>query len=192
MNRAGNHIRKHRFPNPAWPEPSGWGKLGGRETPSVAAAAERRSVVRRYASEIAGQLGCVARVIIPGRVLDVCHAAARERALHCAGSRCFALGVFAEPRRDAIGDQAVQLAREAGLEVEFIRRKDFRKEDRVAEVLARRGPQPGLVPVFWAMEPCPGFRPWQDPARGRTGVQMTQGKCLHFCFDFVHERLGRC
>jgi hypothetical protein len=42
------------------------------------------------------------------------------------------------------------------------------------------------------MEPCPAFRPWHDKASGRTGVKLTKGKCLHFYFYFVHERLGLC
>lgn len=153
---------------------------------------EERSLVSRYASLIAGQLGCFDRVIITGSLLDVCHPAALERQLYFAGIRCFDLGVFAEPLRDALRDHALALARAAGLEIEFIQRRNFRKEDRVAEVLARRGSQPGLVHVFSAMEPCPAFRPWHDKASGRTGVKLTQGKCLHFYFYFVHERLGLC
>ena len=146
----------------------------------------------RYASQIAGQLGCFDRVIITGSLMDVCHPAALERQLHFAGIRCFDLGVFAEPLRDTLRDHAMKLAREAGLEVEFIQRKNFRKEDRIAERLARRGPQPGLVHIFSAMEPCPAFRPWHDKTSGRTGVKLTRGKCLHFYFYFVHERLGLC
>ncbi len=158
------------------------------ETTPAPAAGESSSLVARYASQIAGQRGCFDRVIITGSLRDVCHAAALERQLHWAGIRCFDRGIFAEPRRD----HAAQLARKAGLEVEFIARKNFRKEDRVAEVLARRGPQPGLVHVFSAMEPCPAFRPWHGKATGRTGVKITQGKCLHVYFYFVHERLGLC
>jgi len=75
-------------------------------------------------------------------------------------------------------DHAVALARAAGLAIEFIQRRNFRKEDRVAQVLARRGAQPGLVQVFSAMEPCPAF-----PALARQGQraqrrQTHQGKCL--------------
>jgi hypothetical protein len=162
------------------------------ETTPAPATAESSSLVARYASQIAGQLGCFDRVIITGSLLDVCHPAALERQLHLAGIRCFELGRLAEPLRDALRDHAVQLAREAGLEVEFIPRKNFRKEERIAELLARRGSQPGLVHVFSAMEPCPAFRPWHDKATGRTGVKITQGKCLHFYFYFVHERLGLC
>jgi hypothetical protein len=162
------------------------------ETTDDTPASEPISLSSRYASQIAGQLGCFDRVIITGNLLDVCHPGALERQLHFAGIRCFDLGLFAEPLRDAIRDHAVTLARAAGLEVEFIQRKNFRKEDRVAEVLARRGDHPGLVHVFSAMEPCPAFRPWHDKSSGRTGVKLTQGKCLHFYFYFVHERLGLC
>ena len=153
---------------------------------------EESALVSRYTSQIAGQLGCFDRVIITGSLLDVCHPAALERQLYFAGIRCFDLGVFAEPLRDALRDHALGLARAAGLEIEFIQRRNFRKEDRVAQVLARRGSQPGLVHIFSAMEPCPAFRPWHDKASGRTGVKLTQGKCLHFYFYFVHERLGLC
>lgn len=162
------------------------------ETTSAPAASESSSLVSRYAAQIAGQLGCFDRVIITGSLMDVCHPAALERQLHFAGIRCFDLGIFAEPLRDALRDHAVKLARAAGLEVEFIQRKNFRKEERIAELLARRGPHPGLVHVFSAMEPCPAFRPWHDKTSGRTGVKITQGKCLHFYFYFVHERLGLC
>ena len=60
------------------------------------------------------------------------------------------------------GHHAVRLAREAGLAVEFIQRKHFRKEERITEPLARRGPHPGLVHVFSAMEPCPADRGLAD------------------------------
>jgi hypothetical protein len=137
-------------------------------------------------------LGCFDRVVISGTLLDVCHPAAWERQLDFANLRCFDLGRFAEPLRDAMRDPAVTLARSAGLEVEFIQRRNFRKEDRGAEVLARRGSPPGRVPVFSAMEPGPAFRPWHDKPSGRTGVKSTRGQCLHFYFYFVHERLGLC
>ena len=86
--------------------------------------------------------------------LEACHPAALERQLHFAGIRCFELGLFAEPLRDARRDHAVKLARDAGLEGQFIQRRNFREEDRIAELLARRGSQPGLVHVFSAMDPC--------------------------------------
>ena len=162
------------------------------ETTISPTAPESSSLISRYASQIDGQLGCFDRVIITGSLQDVCHPAALERQLHCANIRCFDLGLFAEPLRDAMRDHAVTVAHDAGLEVEFIQRRNFRKEERVAEILHRRGDHPGLVHVFSAMEPCPAFRPWHDKKSGRTGVKITRGQRLHFYFYFVHERLGLC
>jgi len=42
-------------------------------------------------------------------------------------------------------ENAERLAAEAGVEIEFIRKRNVRKEDRVKAVLARRGEHPGLV-----------------------------------------------
>jgi hypothetical protein len=58
-----------------------------------------------------------------------------ERQLHSANIRCFDLGQFAEPLCDALRDHALTLACAAGVEVEFIQRRNFRKEDRIAEIL---------------------------------------------------------
>jgi hypothetical protein len=56
----------------------------------------------------------------------------RWRQQHFTGIRCLDSGVFAKPQRDALRDYVVKLAREAGLEVEFIQRKNLRKEARIA------------------------------------------------------------
>lgn len=148
--------------------------------------------VQRYAGQIAGQLGCWDRIVVTGTLLDVGYSGALEKRLWQEGIRCFDLKVFAEPLREAMRDHAIQLARAAGLEVEFIPRKNFRKEDRVVEILSRRGTAPGLVHVFSAMEPCTTFQPWHDKKSGRTGIKPTSGKCLHFYFYFIHQRWGLC
>jgi hypothetical protein len=44
------------------------------------------------------------------------------------------------------------MATDAGIQIEFIRKRNFRKEDRVKEILAKRGEQAGLVCIFAAME----------------------------------------
>ena len=148
--------------------------------------------LERYAGQIAGQLGCWDRLVITGSLSDVGYSGALEKQLRQDNVRCFDLKQFAEPLREAMRDHAVKLTRTAGLEVEFIQRKNFRKEDRITEILAARGDQPGLVHVFSAMEPCTTFQPWHDKKSGRTGLKPTSGKCLHFYFYFVHERWGLC
>lgn len=148
--------------------------------------------VQRYAGQIAGQLGCWDRLVVTGTLLEVGYSGALEKRLRQDNIRCFDLKIFAEPLREAMRDHAIQLARAAGLQVEFIQRKNFRKEDRITEVLARRGTDPGLVHVFSAMEPCTTFQPWHDKLSGRTGIKPTAGKCLHFYFYFIHQRWGLC
>ena len=160
------------------------------ETTDIPVASEPGLRSSRYASHIAGQLGGFDRVVLTGHWLDGGHPAALERQLHANPLRCLELGLFAEPLRDALRDHALTLARAAGLAGAFIQRRNFRKEDRLAEILHRRGAPPGLVPVFSAREPCPAFRPWHDKKSGRTGVKLTQGQGLHFDFYFVPERLG--
>ncbi len=158
---------------------------------AVVTAAEPGALISGYAAPIAGQLGGFDRVSLTGPLLDVGHPAAVERPLPAANFRCFDRGLFAEPLRDALWDDARTRARDAGLEVAFLPRRNFRQADRLAALRQPRGDHPGLGPVFSARAPGPAFRPWPDKPSGRTGGKRTQGRCLHFDFHFVQERLGR-
>jgi hypothetical protein len=89
--------------------------------------------------------------------------------LYREGIRCFDIGQFAEPLRERIRDSALEQARAAGVEVEYLSRsKGLRKEELVAKVLARRGNHPGLVHVLQVMEACTTFKPWHDKKTGKT------------------------
>jgi len=99
---------------------------------------------------------------------------------------------FAEPFRNRIRENAKKMAAEAGIEMEFIRRRNFRMEDRVKEILAKRGEHTGLVCIFSAMEPCPTYKPWHNKQTGKTFPIQDEGKCLHYYFYFVDEDLGLC
>jgi hypothetical protein len=159
-------------------------------TAPSSAPREQELLTQRYAAHIVGTLGCWDRVIITGTLTDVCHAGAVEARLRREDIRCFDLKVFAEPLRNQVRDHAILTARTAGLTIEHVERRNFRKEDRVAEVLRQRGDTPGLVHVFSAMEACQAFKPWHDKATGKTGLRPTGGKCLHYYFYFLHPRLG--
>jgi hypothetical protein len=149
-------------------------------------------LTERYADKIQGVLSCLDRVIITGTIPEISHAEAMTSYLYSKKIRVFDYTKFAEPLRDQIRLHAEGLAREAGLEIEFIRKADFRKEQRVKEILAKRGNHPGLVHIFSAMEPCPSFKPWHDKKTGKTFLKYTDGKCLHYYFYFLHEDLGLC
>jgi hypothetical protein len=96
------------------------------------------------------------------------------------------------------------MAAEAGIEIEFIRKRNVRKEDRGKETAARRGEHPGLVCILPAMEPCStykpgipsdrssslGCKPWHDKQTGQTFLKPGDGKYPHFYFHFIDEELG--
>jgi len=149
-------------------------------------------LTERYASKIRGVLSCFDRVVITGTIPEICHAQAMTNHLYSQNIRVFDYTQFAEPLRDEIRNHAEGLAQENGLEIEFIRKKDFRKEERVKKIVAQRGDHPGLVHIFSAMEPCPSFRPWHDKRTGKTFLKSTEAKCLHYYFYFIHEDLGLC
>lgn len=149
-------------------------------------------LTERYADRIQGVLSCLDRVIITGTIPEIGHAEAMTSYLYSQKVRIFDYTRFAEPLRDEIRLHAERLAQEKGLEIEFIRKADFRKEQRVKEILIKRGNHPGLVHIFSAMEPCPSFKPWYDKKTGKTFLKYTDGKCLHYYFYFFHEDLGLC
>jgi len=99
---------------------------------------------------------------------------------------------FVKPLTEAIKSNAEALAAAAGLQVDYIRKKNFRKEDKIKAVLKERGNQPGLVWIFSALEPCTTYQPWHDKGSGRTYLRFDDGKCLHYYFYFLDEELGLC
>lgn len=148
--------------------------------------------IERHAAKIRGTLSCFDRVVITGTLPDICHPAAMARHLTIQGMRLFDYPRWAEPFREELRAHAERLACEHGLEIEFIRRNNFRKEERIKAIIAQRGDHPGLVHIFSAMEPCPSFRPWHDKRSGKTFLKATEAKCLHDSFYFIHEALGLC
>jgi hypothetical protein len=93
--------------------------------------------VERHRDQIAGVLSCFDRVIITGTLADTAHAEAMVRHLNTHHTRLFDYTQWAQPLRDEIRRNAERLAKEAGLEIEFIRRLGaFRKEARIKEILA--------------------------------------------------------
>jgi hypothetical protein len=149
--------------------------------------------IERHADKIRGVLSCFDRVVLTGTLPDLCHADAMARFLGARQIRLFDYPRWAEPFRDTIRTRAEQLAQQAGLTIEFIRRlKAFRKEERIKAVLAQRGDHPGLVHIFSAMEACPSFKPWHDKRSGKTVLRGTEAKCLHYYFYFIDKALGLC
>lgn len=146
------------------------------------------SLIDRYSDQIAGVLSCFDRVLIRGSLVGVHYPGAVGKWLkeHRIPTRDFPR--WAKSLADLIRANAERVALEHGLEVEFIRKKDFRKEDRIAEILRRRGDHPGLVHVFSAMEPCRTYRVAKNG--DRTWLVADGGKGKHYYFYFIDPELG--
>jgi len=150
-------------------------------------------LTERYATQIAGVLSCYDRIIITGTLPGVCFAEGMATYLRLHHIRLFDYPRFAEPLREEIRENAERIAREHGLEIEFIRSVHaFRKEGRIRAIIQQRGNHPGLVHVFSAMEPCPAFTPWHDKVTGKTTLRYKDGKCLHYYFYFLDTEFGLC
>ena len=96
--------------------------------------------------------------------------------LYQQGIRIFDYAKFAEPLRGRIRENAEALAQAQGIKIEFIRKKDFRKENRIQKILKERGEQAGLVHIFGAMEACGSYRPWHDKTSGKTYLKPDSSK----------------
>jgi hypothetical protein len=144
----------------------------------------------RYAEKVSGVLSCFDRVVIQGTLPMLCYAQGMARYLSYKNIRIFDYPRFAEPLRDELRKNAEQLASENDLEIEFIRKKNFRKEKRIQEILKERGNLPGLVHIFSAMEPCQTYKPWHDKQTHKTFLKPDNGKSLHYYFYFIDEELG--
>ncbi len=106
------------------------------------------------------------------------------------GEKIFDYPRFAEPLKTLINENAKQIAKEYGIEIEFVRKSNIRKEDIIKKQLEKRGTHAGIVHILSAMEACPSYQPWHDKSTGKTFLKSTQGKCLHYYFYFIDEQLG--
>ena len=91
-------------------------------------------LTERHAGQIAGVLGCWDRMLVFGTLPKICFAGGMTSFLYERKIRIFDYPKFAEPFRNRIRENAEKMAAEAGIEIEFIRKRNFRKEDRVKEI----------------------------------------------------------
>lgn len=150
----------------------------------------KEGLLTRYADKIVGVLGCYDRLVLSGTLTAIAYPEAMAGVLRREHIRCFDLAQYVEPIREQIRKNAERLAAEHGLQIQYLPKHDTRKEDIVAEVLARRGRLPGLVHIMSAMETCTTYQPWHDKATGRTGLKFKSGKCLHYYFYCLDPELG--
>ncbi len=150
------------------------------------------SLIERHRNQIAGVLSCYDRVVIRGTLPSVCYANAMATTLDARDIRLFDYAkLFAEPLRDAIKAHATKLAAAEGIEVEYIKKPtNYRKEDRIRQILAERGTHPGLVHIFSVMELCSSYRPWHDKRTGLTHLRPDPRQ-MRLLLLLLHRRSAR-
>lgn len=147
----------------------------------------------KYATQMHGVLNCYDRIVIAGHLQPLSYAKGMTKYLYDKQIRIFDYKEFAQPLRDLVRENAVAIAQDHGVEIEFVTKsRQMRKEARIRQVIEQRGDHPGLVHILSAMEACTAYMPWHDKQTHKTFVKPTQGKCLHYYFYFIDEELGLC
>jgi hypothetical protein len=158
---------------------------------------DKMTLIEAYKDKIAGVLTCYDRVLING----VAGAPGCSFG-YAGGMACFFninhfkmfdfAGKF-KPVTEAIIGNAEEIAKKNGIQIEYIRStKAFRKEDKITEVLERRGNQEGLVHIFSALEMNTTYKPWCDREQGTYCFNVAQTKCLTYYFYFIDREFGLC
>lgn len=149
-------------------------------------------LTERYADQIQGVYSCYDRVVIQGTLPGLCYAEGMTSYLYANNIRIFDYPKFADSLRNELRFNAEQIAEKNNLQIDFIRKNNFRKEQRIHEIIEKRGDHCGIVHIFSAMEPCSSYRPWHDKNTHKTFLKYTPGKCLHYYFYLIDELLGLC
>lgn len=84
-------------------------------------------LTQRYKEKISGILSCYDRIVITGTLPVLSNASHLTAYMFQNNIRIFDYAKFAEPYRDQLKTNAERLARDAGLEIEFIRKGNVRK-----------------------------------------------------------------
>ena len=151
-----------------------------------------QNFIARHSSKIKGAISCFDRIVLTGTLPGICYAEGMSLLLRQQGIRIFDYTQWVEPLREEIRENAERIAEENGLEIDFIRKKNFRKEDRINDIIKQRGTHPGLVHIFSAMEACTAYKPWHNKKTHKTTLKTVPGKCLHYYFYFITAEWGLC
>ena len=151
-----------------------------------------QNFIERHNTKIKGALSCFDRIVLTGTIPGICYAQGMSSFLTMKGIRIFDFTQWADPLRQEIRENAEKIAAGNGLEIDFIRKKNIRKEDRIKDIIKQRGSHPGLVHIFSAMEACTAYKPWHNKKTHQTYLKTVPGKCLHYYFYFITAELGLC
>lgn len=149
-------------------------------------------LTEKYQDKIQGVLSCYDRMIILGTLPGICFSGGMSAYLTSHNIRIFDYEKFAKGLRDYLVANTEKIAKDEGVEIEYIQKKKCRKEDRIAGIITKRGDHPGLVHIFSCLESCMSYKPWHDKKKNLNYLRYDTGKCLHYYFYFIDKQLGLC
>jgi hypothetical protein len=150
-------------------------------------------ITETHQKEISGVLYCYDRVLISVTAGTFGYPEGMCMFFNTHGYRMFDFAKVFTPVTEQIKENAERLAKENGLEIEYIRNtRAFRKEDRIADIVTRRGGEAGLVHIFSALELNKTYKPWHDKTSGSTYFKSEDTKCLTYYFYFIDREFGLC
>lgn len=142
---------------------------------------------QRFPGVISGVLSCYDRLLLQGTIPSVCFAGGMESYLRSHHVLLKDYPRWAAPLAEKIKGHATSLAEQASVPIEYLRKR-IRKEDRVQQILAKRGDRPGLVCIFSVTERCDTYR--VAGKDDRCALRPDSGKCLHYYFYFLDPQWG--
>ena len=150
-------------------------------------------IIERYTDNISGTITCYDRIIIQGVIPNWSSSEGMTGYFYGNDIKIFDFAKFSQPLTEKVRENAEKIARDNGIEIEFIRKTQaFRKDERIEEIIKKTGKQEGLVHIFSAMETCNTYKPWHDKTTGKTFLKYESSKCLHYYFYFIDKELGLC
>jgi hypothetical protein len=109
------------------------------------------------------------------------------------GYKTFDFAKIFTPVTEKIDANIKKMARNNGIEIEFVRRVGaFRKEDKIAEILQKRGNHLGLVHIFSQLEVLQTYDPWHNKVEKRTYFKPATTKRKVYYIYFIDKLLGLC
>ena len=144
----------------------------------------------KFSREPGRRIGLFDRIMITGSLAELCYAEGMTHYLCFHDILIVDCACFAAPLRDEIRANVESLTKAESLEIEYIRKKDFRKEDGIQAILAERGRRPGLVRICSAID-LYFYQPWHDKATGLAHLTAAEPCAFTFLAVMLSRRRGR-
>jgi hypothetical protein len=146
-----------------------------------------------YKEDIIGVLQCYDRININATAGAFGYSEGMTTFFYSNGFKIFDFHNVFTPVTENIIKNAEKIAVDNNIKIEYLRKtKEFRKDDRIAEIVKTRGNHEGLVHIFSQQESYPTYSPWFDKTTQKAYFKNDTGKGLVYYFYFIDRLLGLC